>query len=210
VEFWNEIIIDKSFKVLQELRKKIDFVLIGGWAVYFLTKTIKSKDIDIIVDFENLSKIKSEIDLKKTEFLKKYEGEVEGVSIDIYVPYYSEFAIPVEEILKNTIKVETFKIPRPEILLILKQQAELERKNTVKGQKDRVDIICLAKSGKLDWKYYKRLVKKFGLKEYEDELKKIIRSAKTEFEYIGIANLREIKKIKERVLNELEGEKDEI
>jgi hypothetical protein len=203
VEFWNEIIIDKSFKILQELKKKIDFVLIGGWAVYFLTKAIKSKDIDIVVDFENLSKIKSEIDLKKTEFLKKYEGEVEGVSIDIYVPYYSEFAIPVEEILKNTIKVESFKIPRPEILLILKQQAELERKNSVKGQKDRVDIICLAKIGEFDWKYYKRLVKKFGLKEYEDELKKIIRSAKTEFEYIGITNLREIKKIKERVLKEL-------
>jgi hypothetical protein len=203
VEFWNEIIIDKSFKVLQELRKKIDFVLIGGWAVYFLTKTIKSKDIDIIVDFENLSKIKSEIDLKKTEFLKKYEGEVEGVSIDIYVPYYSEFAIPVEEILKNTIRVETFKIPRPEILLILKQQAELERRNSVKGQKDRVDIICLAKSGKLDWEYYKKLVKKFGLKEYEDALKKIVRSAKTEFEYMGITNLREIKKIKEKILKEL-------
>jgi hypothetical protein len=203
VEFWSEIIIDKSFKILQELKKKIDFVLIGGWAVYFLTKAIKSKDIDIIVDFENLSKIKSEIDLKKTDFLKKYEGEVEGVSIDIYVPYYSEFAIPVEEILKNTIRVESFKIPRPEILLILKQQAELERKNSVKGQKDRVDIICLAKIGEFDWKYYKSLVKKFGLKEYEDELKKIIRSAKTEFEYIGITNLREIKKIKERVLKEL-------
>jgi len=203
VEFWNEIIIDKSFKILQELKKKIDFVLIGGWAVYFLTKAIKSKDIDIIVDFENLSKIKSEIDLKKTDFLKRYEGEVEGVSIDIYVPYYSKFAVPVEEILKNTIKVESFKIPRPEILLILKQQAELERRNSVKGQKDRVDIICLAKIGEFDWKYYKSLVKKFGLKEYEDELKKIIRSAKTEFEYIGIANLREIKKIKERVLKEL-------
>jgi hypothetical protein len=160
VEFWNEIIIDKSFKILQELKKKIDFVLIGGWAVYFLTKSIKSKDIDIIVDFENLSKIKSEMDLKKTDFLKKYEGEVEGVSIDIYVPYYSKFAIPVEEILKNTIRVESFKIPRPEILLILKQQAELERKNSVKGQKDRVDIICLAKIGEFDWKYYKRLVKK--------------------------------------------------
>jgi len=203
VEFWNEIIIDKSFKILQELKKKIDFVLIGGWAVYFLTKAIKSKDIDIIVDFENLSKIKSEIDLKKTDFLKRYEGEVEGVSIDIYVPYYSKFAVPVEEILKNTIKVESFKIPRPEILLILKQQAELERRNSVKGQKDRVDIICLAKIGEFDWKYYKSLVKKFGLKEYEDELKKIIRSAKTEFEYIGITNLREIKKIKERVLKEL-------
>jgi hypothetical protein len=136
MEFWNEIAIDKSFRILQELRKKIDFVLIGGWAVYFLTKAIKSKDIDIIVDLENLSKLKLEMEIKKTNFLKKYECEIEGVSIDIYVLHYSKFIVPVEEILKNTITLENFRIPKPEILLLLKQQAELERKNSVKGQKD--------------------------------------------------------------------------
>jgi hypothetical protein len=204
VEFWNEIIIDKSFRILQELRRKIDFILIGGWAVYFLTKAIKSKDIDIIVDFENLSKLKMEIELKKTEFLKKYESEIEGVSIDIYVPYYSQFAIPVEEIIKNTFEVEGFKIPKPEILLVLKQQAEMERKDSIKGQKDRTDIICLAKSGKINWKYYKELIEKFKLEKYLKELKRIVRTAKIEFEYLGITNLREIKKIKERILKEIE------
>jgi len=34
MEFWNEIMIDKSFRILKELRKKIDFILIGGWAVF--------------------------------------------------------------------------------------------------------------------------------------------------------------------------------
>jgi hypothetical protein len=203
VEFWNEIVIDKSFRILQELRKKIDFILIGGWAVYFLTKSIKSKDIDIIVDFENLSKLKMEIELKKTEFLRKYESEIEGISIDIYVPYYSQFAVPVEEIIKNTIEVEGFKIPKPEILLILKQQAEMEREDSIKGQKDRTDIICLAKSGKINWKYYKELLKKFRLEKYLKELKKIVKTAKIEFEYLGITNLREIKKIKERILKEI-------
>jgi hypothetical protein len=204
VEFWNEIIIDKSFRILQELRRKIDFILIGGWAIYFLTKAIKSKDIDIIVDFENLSKLKMEIELKKTEFLKKYESEIEGVSIDIYVPYYSQFAIPVEEIIKNTFEVEGFKIPKPEILLVLKQQAETERKDSIRGQKDRTDIICLAKSGKINWKYYKELIEKFKLEKYLKELKRIVRTAKIEFEYLGITNLREIKKIKERILKEIE------
>lgn len=50
MEFWNDIAIDKSFKILQELRKEFDFVLIGGWGVYFLTKAVKSKDIDMMVD----------------------------------------------------------------------------------------------------------------------------------------------------------------
>ncbi|MEM3030064.1 MAG: hypothetical protein QXW09_08040, partial [Thermoproteota archaeon] len=183
MEFWNDIAIDRSFKILQELRREFDFVLIGGWAVYFLTKAIKSKDIDIIVDFKDLTRLKIKMNIQKNDFLKKYEGEVEGVSIDIYVPYYSEFAVPPEEILKNTVRVESFRIPKPAILLILKQQAELQRKNSVKGQKDRVDIICLAKSGKVNWKHYKQLVKKFRVEEYEKRLLEIVRSARVEFEY---------------------------
>jgi hypothetical protein len=203
MEFWNEIAIDKSFKVLQELRRKFDFILIGGWAVYFLTKAIKSKDVDLIVDFEELTKLRTSIGIQKNDFLKKYEAKVEGVSIDIYVPYYSEFAIPPEEILKNTVRIENFRIPKPEVLLILKQQAELQRRNSVKGQKDRVDILCLAKSGKVNWKNYKRFLKMFKLEEYEKELRKIISSARIEFEYLGIRNLREVRKIKEGILKEM-------
>jgi len=203
MEFWNEIAIDKSFKILQELRRKFDFVLIGGWAVYFLTKAIKSKDVDVIVDYNELSRLRTSIGIQKNDFLKKYEAKVEGVSIDIYVPYYSEFAISPEEILKNTVRIENFRIPKPEILLILKQQAELQRRNSVKGQKDRVDILCLAKSGKVNWKNYKRFLKRFKLEEYENELREIISSARIEFEYLGIRNLREVRKIKEGILKEM-------
>jgi hypothetical protein len=203
MEFWNEIAIDRSFKVLQELRKEIDFVLIGGWAVYFLTKAIKSKDIDIIVDFKELTILKMRVGIKKNDLLKRYEGEIEGVSIDIYLPYYSEFAIPPEEILKNTVRVESFKIPKPEVLLILKQQAEVQRKNSVKGQKDRVDIICLAKSDKIDWNRYRQLLRKFGVEEYGKRLEEIVRSARVEFEYLGVKNLREVRKIKNKILREI-------
>jgi len=164
---------------------------------------LKSKDIDIIIDFKELTKLKIRLGIKKNDFLKKYESKVDGVSIDIYVPYYSEFAIPPEEVIRNTIKIENFRIPRPEILLILKQQAELQRRNSVKGQKDRVDIICLVKSDKINWKYYRMLIRKFGLEEYERRLGEIIKSAKIEFEYLGIKNLREIKKIRERILKEM-------
>ncbi|MCX8189434.1 MAG: hypothetical protein N3F64_06950 [Nitrososphaeria archaeon] len=203
MEFWNEIVIDRSFKILQELRKDFDFILIGGWAVYFLTKAIKSKDIDIIVDYKDLTKLKVMIDVQKNDFLKKYEGKVEGVSIDIYVPYYSNFVVPPEEIIKNTVRVENFRIPKPEVLLILKQQAELQRSSSVKGQKDRVDIICLAKSGKVNWKHYKQLLKKFDVEVYEKRLLEIVGSAKVEFEYLGIRNLREIKKIKDSIFKEI-------
>ncbi|MBO3800613.1 MAG: hypothetical protein FGF52_06160, partial [Candidatus Brockarchaeota archaeon] len=83
------------------------------------------------------------------------------------------------------------------------QQAELQRRNSIKGQKDRVDIICLAKSGKVNWKRYKQLVKKFRIEEYERRLLEIIRSARIEFEYLGIKNLREVRKIKDKILGEI-------
>jgi len=203
MEFWSDVMIDRSFKVLQELRKRLDFVLIGGWAVYFFTGATKSKDIDMIVDFENLSKVKSDLDIKKNVLLRKYESEMEGVSIDIYVPYYSDFAIPVEEIVKNIVVVENFRIPKPEILLILKQQAEMQRKDSVKGQKDRVDIVSLAISGKVNWRRYVQLLRKFNLEDYAKTLKRIVRSARIEFEYLGITNPREIKKRREKTLREM-------
>jgi len=203
MEFWNEITTDRSFKLLQELEKKFDFILIGGWAVYFLTKAIKSKDIDIIVDFDTLSEMKKTIDIRKTEFLKKYSAEMEGTDIDIYVPYYSKLIVPINEVMKETFSIEGFQVPRPEMLLLLKQQAEIERKNTIKGQKDRVDILTLLISEKIDFSMYNDLIKKLKLVNYKKRLKEILSKAKIEFEYLGIKNPREIKKIKNKIISEL-------
>jgi len=190
---------DRSWKALISLNKKLDFILIGGWACYLLTKSIKSKDIDIIVDFETLSKIKREFMLKKTPFLKKYETRIGGISVDIYVPFYSKLAIPIEEIQKNITSLEGFKIPKPEILLILKQYAELERRDSVKGQKDRVDILNLLINRSPNMKEYQKTVRKFGLSSYPKRLREIIRSARKEFEYLGIRDLRKVKLIKKKL-----------
>jgi len=56
-------ITDKSFAFLQYLRSQFTFVLIGGWAVFLYTRMLKSKDIDVIVDFEQLGKIRERFDL---------------------------------------------------------------------------------------------------------------------------------------------------
>jgi len=50
-EFWHNLITEKSFGLLQNLRKQFDFILIGGWAVYLYTQSLKSKDIDIYIPF---------------------------------------------------------------------------------------------------------------------------------------------------------------
>ena len=87
MEYWNIIITEKSWRILQKIRKEINFVLIGGWAAYLWTKSHKSKDIDIVVDFKELYNLKFNYNLKKNDALKKYEITVDEVDIDIYVPF---------------------------------------------------------------------------------------------------------------------------
>lgn len=56
--YYHDIITEKSWVELKNLAKNIKFILIGGWAVYLFSKTLKSKDIDIIVDYPRLSRLK--------------------------------------------------------------------------------------------------------------------------------------------------------
>lgn len=209
MEFWNNQATDESWNALVELAKKYKFILIGGWACYFHTGTIKSQDVDIIVDFETLNQIKKETPVKKNTILKKYEVIFNDISVDIYVPYYSKFVIPFDCISKNTVKRQGITIPKPEIILILKQQAELDRKDSVKGQKDRVDILNMLIKG-INMEKYLLLVKKYNLEKYMRRLETIIRTSKTEFEYLAIANPRRIRLIKKKLMEDLASAKTEV
>lgn len=174
MDYYNDLITEKSWETLQKLKKQIDFVLIGGWAVYLYTKSLKSKDIDIIVSYENLSKLKNLFPITKNDRLKKYEARNEEVQIDIYLPFYSNLGVPVEEIIKETTKVETFSLPKPEMLLILKQFTYQERKLSAKGQKDLLDIISLLSKTAIDWNHYKSLQSKFKMEYYSTKLKEVL------------------------------------
>ena len=201
MEFWNEIILEKSWEVLQKISKEFDFVLIGGWAVYLWSSSQKSKDVDIIIGYETLDYLKRNYILKKNDFLKKYEIIIDEVDIDIYLPYFSNLGIPVEEIIKYKVTVKGFETLPPELLLILKQKAECNRRDSVKGQKDRVDIINLLVRLDMDWEKYKEFLEKYNLKEYMRELFHIINTFDM-LEYIGM-NPREYKLWKRNVLKGL-------
>ena len=203
MEFWNDVTTDKSWKVLINLTKEFDVIVIGGWAAYLLTKTIKSKDVDIVVDFDTLDQLNMKYLLKKNIHLKKYEIIVDEISVDIYVPYFSKLVIPVEELKNHSMVKEGIKIVAPEVLLILKQQAEFEREDSVKGQKDRVDILNILLNVDIDLKKYFDLTKEHNLNDYPKRLKTIVQNAKKEFEYLGIVNPRQIKLIKKRIISKL-------
>jgi len=200
-EFYHDLITEKSFKILQDLKRKFNFILIGGWAIFLYTKALKSRDVDIVVDYDQLEKFKKELNISKNERLKKYEAKTEEVDIDIYLPFFSELAFPIEEIKNYTQSIEGFQVPVPEILLILKVKTYFERKGTTKGQKDFLDIFTLISNKIIDWQKYKELIEKYNLKETNQKLKEIISSAKAIPELNLLNHL--ISRLKKKILREI-------
>ncbi|MBI4154785.1 hypothetical protein HY498_01725 [Candidatus Woesearchaeota archaeon] len=200
MEFWNSLLTEKSWKIMQKLKKEnFRFIVIGGWAAYLWTSQHKSKDIDIIIpDFKTLELLNKKYSINKIDNLKKYEIKIEEIDIDIYLPYYSKLTPPAEKVIKHTSKIKGFEVAEAEILLLLKQGAELDRKESIKGQKDRIDIITLLIYSKIDPKKYQSMLSEYSLNNFKQRLKEIILS----FRDIKNLNLNqnEYSKIKKNLL----------
>lgn len=141
--FYHDMITEQSWEMLQTLRHEIDFVLIGGWAVYLYTRTLKSKDIDILIQFDQLPKLEKNYRLIRNDRLKKYEARQGPVEIDIYLPHFSEIGIPVNALMEKTQIQEGFTVIRPDLLLALKLYVLSQRGRSPKGKKDFIDILSL-------------------------------------------------------------------
>jgi len=200
MEFWNSELTEKSWKLLQEINKKYKFIVIGGWATYLWIKQQKSKDIDIVVEIEELQKLKNEF-LIKNDRLKKYEIKFGDVDIDIYVSHYSQLAIPAEDIKKYSTKLDGFNVISPEALLILKQGAEINRKNSIKGEKDQIDIISLLFFSDPDYSKYFSMLKKYSLENYRERLIIILKNFK-DYNSLHLTP-RAFKLKKDKILKEL-------
>jgi hypothetical protein len=201
MQFYNEIITQKSFAYLQRMKKKYEFILIGGWAVYLYSKSLKSKDIDIVIDYKALAKIKETDEVFKNERLRKYEINEGNFDVDIYVPHYSELGIDVLEIQKNTTNKEGFVVPALEILLLMKLFAWHNRRGSSKGQKDELDIFSLALLAEFDWKKYLEFVKKFDFFEYSQEFLQLLKSTHSVKEMD--INEQKMAKFRKKILGEI-------
>lgn len=175
--YYHDLITEKSWIKLQELRKQYSFVLIGGWAVYLYTKGLKSRDIDFICGYEELEKLKNDYDLIKNNRLRKYEIHIGEFDIDIYVPFFSNLGIPVEDLQNMVESHEGFRVLCPESLLILKQKAYEDRGHSAKGRKDFIDIVSLLKNG-VDFKKYINLLKQYSLAKYSQNLINMLKSCR--------------------------------
>jgi len=97
--FYRDSVTESSWQLLQELKRQFKFCLIGGWAVWLYTQQLKSKDIDMVIDLGQLSKLRQKYDLVKNERLKKHQFRRGEVEVDVYTPYYSNLGIKAEKIL---------------------------------------------------------------------------------------------------------------
>lgn len=163
--YYHDLVTERSWEALQTLRKRLDFLLIGGWAAYLYTKALKSKDIDLIVDFHQLATLAEHYALSKNERLKKYEAVAGEVQIDVYLPHYSRLGVPVELLREHTRSLEGFTLLDPDYLLALKLHTLSERSRTPKGEKDLLDCLSLVRSGVADLKSAAALLKRHRLSE---------------------------------------------
>src|SRR3989338_2989289 len=188
-EFWHESLTEESWKKLQELSKEMELTVIGGWAVWLWTKQHKSKDIDVIVDFQELANLKEKYSLEKNDRLKKFEIKMQGFDIDIYVPFYSRLALPIEDLLKEKVKIEGINTVSCESLLALKQGAEIDRRGTIKGQKDTIDLLTILLFAQIDFKKYFILLAKNQKENFAKELIRAIGrfNPKDSEKYLGIS-----------------------
>lgn len=157
-----------------ELKKQYDFILIGGWAVFLYTQALKSKDIDLVIEYKELDKLRSNLVVYKNDRLKKYEAKAEEVDIDIYVPFYSNPGLPAEELTNFKTSLEGFNSVEKEILAILKQKALMERKDSVKGRKDLIDLVSLFILDGFDFGKYINAIKRYALKESLEFVRKTL------------------------------------
>lgn len=202
MEFYHNIITEKSFKLLLDLKKKYNFILIGGWAVFLYTNSLKSKDVDIIAEFDELSKIQEDYELFKNERLKKYEIKFQEIDVDIYAPHYSFLGIDIAAIKNNSVSREGFKLPALEMLFLLKLYVSQERAGTLKGRKDELDILSLVFLPEFNFKKYFDFIKEFKFEKYHQKFIALIQGAESVKE-LDINNYQ-MAKIRNKILSKFD------
>ena len=87
--------------------QKYQFILIGGWAVWLYTHQLKSKDIDLLVKFDTLEKLRYDFPLTKNERLKNTRSPGTKSKLTFTFPL-----LPAGPDIDRTVIVDGFTVPR--------------------------------------------------------------------------------------------------
>lgn len=192
---WRDEVVERSWRVLDELEGFADFVLIGGWGVYLWTRKLKSRDIDVYIDQDNFYKLQSELTqkgyaLKRNVRLMTFEALIGDVEVDIYTPFVSRLVVPCLDVFDRKLYsvIESFKVAIPEVLLLLKAQAALDRWHAEKGLKDRVDIISLLKFADVKRNVLEQMLRQYDTQHtLRDGIKRAVSESRIEYRFLGLA-----------------------
>lgn len=198
MNFYHNLVTKKSWQLLQSLKRQYQFILIGGWAVFLHTGALKSKDIDLVMEYEELEKLKEDFEVTKNERLKKYEAREKEVEIDIYVPFYSNIGLPAEDLKKFSHILEGFEVVEKEVLAILKQKALIARKDTVKGKKDLADLASLFQLDDFNWQKYRKVIIEYHLEEGSKITRELLKKTR-KIEELDL-NLHQMARLKKKIL----------
>lgn len=144
-ENFNDLIND--VKELSDLFEQ-KIVFIGGIATYLYCVENElpeemSHDADFTIsddDYEDLETL-YEDSLHENNRLKKAQIMIRGVDFDVYKGNNSSLLFSHDELVKNSVICQNVSVPALEHLLFLKNVAYENRRESLKGIKDAVDII---------------------------------------------------------------------
>lgn len=207
---WRDEVVDRSWTVLVHLRELSRFILIGGWAVYMWTRKLKSRDIDLCIDQDVFYVLQAQLQkenvlISRNPRLRKFEAKISDVEVIIYTPFESNLIIPVKALFQNHMfaGIDQYDVALPEVLLLLKSHAALERWTSEKGLKDRIDLLSLLIYS--DWKpeILMDLARKLDpASRCLDVLLRAVKESRVEYGYLGLKYEREGRKLR-GTINEL-------
>ena len=187
--FWNKEKTQESFRVLRKLAKELDFVLIGGWAVYYYVRQQESLDVDIALDYSNLTYF-NKYGINQYEGMKIKYSIIDDIYVDIFLSEFSdkETVIPVSRILEDYVTIEGMKVVRKELLLLLKLNGYF-RNDETKVRKDIIDVVTLLFYADINLKKVKGILDQYKIepKKGSDVLLEYLDKGETLLEFIGMS-----------------------
>jgi hypothetical protein len=203
-QFWNKEKTKPSFETLHTIAKSVDFVLIGGWAVYYYVKQQESLDVDIVINYESVDFFRK-FGINQYKNMNIKYSIINGIYVDLFVSEFSdkELPIPTSEILKNYVVVDGIKVVDRNMLILLKLWGYF-RSEEVKVRKDIIDVITLLFYGDIDLKKVGSLIKTYKIEKRRsiNVLLEYLDKGETLIEFIGI-DKNEYSKEKKKYKEEL-------
>lgn len=162
-QFWNREATDKSFRLLGSLPNHVDFVLIGGWAVYLYVGVQKSQDIDILIGYDGLNYFR-QFGIGEYPQSKVRYSTINGVVVDLFIEELIDPYLPFSSrmILDNYVKIQNIKVVDRNILLLLKLWGYFSPDET-KHRKDVIDVVSLLFYGGIDLKAVRKYVEDYKI-----------------------------------------------